>query len=204
MVHVPVNHPLQPLFRLIAGLVGAYILAFGIVGVVRTRGLPFFLQEGLPSSLGLHANRAFAILSIVVGLILLLGAVVGGNIDQRLNLISSLVFLGAGLLMLVLLRTDANFLGFTPATCVVSFIIGMALMLSGLYGKTGTLLDVRLEEDFRHGSGADPERHRLSSPNPPHDWEHEAHRRLHERHREHERHRDRERRREERDRQRAA
>ncbi|HEY7226198.1 MAG TPA: DUF4383 domain-containing protein [Micromonosporaceae bacterium] len=165
------NHPLQPLYRLLAGLVAAYIVAFGIVGVLRTGGRSFFAQQGLPSALGLHANRAFAILSIVVGLVLLIGAVIGGNLDQRINLFASGVFFGAGLLMLALLRGSANFLGFTVATCVVSMIIGMVLLLSGLYGKVGTVRDVWAEEDFRHGHGSDPERHRLSAPNMPHDWE---------------------------------
>jgi hypothetical protein len=181
MVHVPVNHPLQPLYRLIAGLIGAYLIAFGVVGIMRTAGFAFFAQQGLPSALGLHANRAFAILSIVVGVVLLVGAVIGGNLDQRINLVASVVFFGAGLLMLTLLQTSANFLGFTPATCVVSFLIGMALLLSGLYGKTGNLMDVWREEDFRHQIGPDPERHRMHSPNSTHDWEHEPHASLHER-----------------------
>jgi hypothetical protein len=167
MVHVPVNHPLQPLYRLLAGLIGAYLVAFGIVGVMRTGGRGLFAQEGLPSALGLHANRAFAILSIVVGLVLLVGSVVGRNLDQRINLVASVVFLGAGLLMLLLLRTQANFLGFTVATCVVSFLIGMTLLLSGLYGKVRSLQFQRAEEEFRHQRGPDPERHRLHGPNPP-------------------------------------
>jgi hypothetical protein len=174
MVHVPVNHPLQPLYRIIAGLIGAYVTAFGVVGVMRTGGRALFAQTGLPSALGLHANRAFAILSIVVGLILLVGALIGRNFDQRINLVASVVFLGAGLFMLAFLRTDLNFLGFTPATCVVSMLIGMALLLAGLYGKTGSVREVWAEEEFRHGRGPDPERHRFHLPNPPHDWARDA------------------------------
>lgn len=189
MVHVPINHPLQPLYRLLAGLVGVYVLAFGIWGFIRTAGRPFFAQNDLPYVLGLHANRAFAILSIVVGVILVVGAVLGGNLHQTMSLFGSVVFLVAGLVMLVLERTEFNFLGFTPATSVVSFIIGIVLLLSGLYGKVGTLLDIRREEDYRHGRGPDPDEHRLSSPNAPHDWREQPHdwkrdRRLH---REHER-----------------
>jgi hypothetical protein len=175
MVHLPINHPLQPLYRLLAGLVGVYVLAFGILGLMRTPGRPFFAQDGLPYVLGLHANRAFAILSIVVGVILVAGAVLGGNLHQSMSLVGSVVFLVAGLVMLVLERTDFNFLGFTPATSVVSFLIGVVLLLAGLYGKVGTLLDIRREEDFRHGRGPDPDEHRLSSPNPRHDWREEPH-----------------------------
>lgn len=167
MVHVPVNHPLQPFYRVFSGLIAAYLIAFGVVGVMRTGDRGFFAQEGLPSALGLHANRAFAILSIVVGLVLLLGSVVGRNLDQRINLVASVVFLGAGLLMLLLLQTSANFLGFTVATCVVSFLIGIALLICGLYGKVRSPEFERAEERFRHQQGPDPERHRLHGPNPP-------------------------------------
>jgi hypothetical protein len=175
MVHVPINHPLQPFYRLLAGLVGGYVLAFGILGVVRTGGRPFFAQEDLPYVLGLHANRAFAIVSIVVGVILVAGAVIGGNLHQIMSLWASGVFLVVGLIMLLLERTDFNFLGFTPITSVVSFLIGLVLMLSGLYGKVGTMLDVRREEDFRHGRGPDPDQHPMSTPNPPHSTAEEPH-----------------------------
>jgi hypothetical protein len=37
------------------------------------------------------------------------------------------------------------------------------------------MLDVRREEEFRHGRGPDPTEHRLSTPNPPHDWREEPH-----------------------------
>ncbi|MBX6750235.1 MAG: DUF4383 domain-containing protein [Micromonosporaceae bacterium] len=175
MVHLPINHPLQPFYRLLAGLTGAYVLAFGIAGVLRSGGRPFFAQENLPYVLGLHANRAFAILSIVVGAFLLASVVIGGDVHRWVALVSSVVFLVSGLVMLVLERTDFNFLGFTPITSIVSFIIGLVLLIAGLYGKVGTMLDVRREEEFRHGSGPDPTAHRLSTPNPPHDWREEPH-----------------------------
>jgi hypothetical protein len=168
MAHIPINHPLQPLYRTLAGLVGAYILAFGIVGVIRTRDVPTFEQDNLPYVLGLHANRAFAVLSIVAGAIVLIGAFIGGKLDERINLYGSGVFLVAGLAMLVVERTELNFLGFTPATSIVSFFIGMALLLAGLYGKVGTREDIEDEEAFRHGRGPDPqESHPLTTPNPP-------------------------------------
>jgi len=170
MVHVPVNHQLQPLYRTASGLVGAYLTAFGITGVILNRGKGPFQQHNLPSALGLHANMAFAILSIVVGLVLLVGAVIGGNIDQRLNLYGSVVFMLAGLGMLIFLNSSLNFLGFTPATCIVSLIIGLVLLVCGLYGKVGLDEDVHREEQFRHGRGRDPNpAHRYSAPNAPYD-----------------------------------
>jgi cell shape-determining protein MreD len=166
MVHIPVNHQLQPLYRTLSGLIGAYLVAFGITGVIVTRGTGAFQQHGLPSALGLHANRAFAILSIVVGVVLLVGAIIGRNLDQRINLYGSMVFILAGLFMLIFLNSRLNFLGFTPATCIVSLIIGLALLVCGLYGKVGVDEDVRREEEFRHGTGRDPNpAHRFSAPN---------------------------------------
>ena len=172
MAHIPINHHLQPLYRVLAGLSGLYVLVFGIVGLVQTRGLDTFAQEGLPSVLGLQANRAFAIISIVAGVIVLGGAIVGGNLDQSLNLGASLVFLVAGMAMMILMQTDLNFLGFSMATCIVSFVIGLVLLTAGLYGKVGSNADVLREEAFRHGRGADPQPdHKLTAPNPPHGQE---------------------------------
>ena len=66
------------------------------------------------------------------------GAVIGGNVAHWINLIGAVVFLVAGMAMMILLQTDLNFLGFTMATCIVSFVIGLVLFTAGLYGKTGT------------------------------------------------------------------
>ncbi len=153
MAHFPINHHLLPLYRTAAGLAGLYVLVFGIAGTVQTRGLGFFAQHGLPAVLGLHTNRAFAILSIVAGAVLLGGALIGGMLDQRLNVVLAFVFLIAGFAMMVLLRTSLNFLGFSMSTCIVSFIIGLVLLTAGLYGKVGTDEDVEREEAFRHQPG---------------------------------------------------
>jgi hypothetical protein len=175
MAHIPVNHPAQPFYRLLGVLVSLYLVVFGIGGIVKARGLPFFAQTNLPMWVGLHTNMAFAVLSLVVGVFLLAAGLIGRNIDHFVYMWGSIVFFVAGLLMLILLRTDFNFLGFTVTTCVVSFLIGLALLISGLYGKTGTIHDVRGEEDYRHGRGDDPQRHRLSTPSPHHDEESDWH-----------------------------
>jgi hypothetical protein len=174
MSHLPINHHLQPLYRTLAGAAGLYVLAFGVVGLLRTSGLDFFAQDGLPTVLGLRANRAFAILSVVVGIVLVVGAVIGRSIDMWINLISSVVFLTAGMAMMALLETDLNVLGFTVTTCIVSFIIGLVLGLAGLYGTVGTAEEDALEERFRHGQSADPEEHAYNfegGAKPPHQTE---------------------------------
>jgi hypothetical protein len=149
-MHTPVNHPLRPLYRVIGGLAGLYVLLFGIVGLVGTSGTDLF---GHPSvyALGLRTNLAFSLLSIVAGVVIVAGTVIGRNVDQTVNWYGGWVFMVAGMAMLALLETDANFLNFSVATCVVSFVIGLALMVSGLYGKVGSPDAARAEEAFRHG-----------------------------------------------------
>ena len=41
MAHYPVNHPLRPLYRVVGFLAGAYLVVFGIVGMIQTSGEPF-------------------------------------------------------------------------------------------------------------------------------------------------------------------
>jgi len=138
LTHLPVNHPLRNLYRAAAALIGAGVLVFGIVGFTRTRGTALFAQDHLPWVLGLRTNLAFALLSIVSGAVLLVCAVVGRNLDHVVNFLGGIVFMAVGMLMLGLLRTDANFLGFSMTNCIVSFVLGTIVFAAGLYGRTRT------------------------------------------------------------------
>ena len=135
--HIPVNHPLRPLYRVLAALVGGYTLVFGIVGFTQTRGTPLFAQTGLPWVLGLRTNLAFALVPIVSGAVLLVSAIIGRNLDYLVNLFGGVVFMVVGMLMLGLLQTNANFLGFSVTNCIVSFILGCICFTAGLYGRVG-------------------------------------------------------------------
>ncbi|MGH3656241.1 MAG: DUF4383 domain-containing protein [Micromonosporaceae bacterium] len=150
-MHLPVNHPLRPLYRTLAGLIGVYVLVFGILGFFRTSGEEFFTNNG-EWVLGLTTNPAFSVLSVFTGLLLLAGLVIGRNLDHFLNIVAGGIFMTAGLVMMLLLRTDLNFLGFTMTNCVVSFIFGTLVLAAGLYGKTGPAELVAAEEEFRHGA----------------------------------------------------
>lgn len=170
MAHIPVNHHLRPLYRTLALLAGLYVLVFGIVGVSRTGGLDFFAQDGLPTALGIRANTAFAVLSIAAGITIVACAIIGRNLDHWINLVGGIAFLAAGMAMMTLLQTNANILGFTLTTCIVSFVIGLVLFSAGLYGKSGSERDAAMEERFRHGASADPAEHPWNfegGPKPP-------------------------------------
>jgi hypothetical protein len=151
MAHIPVNHPLRPLYRALAALAGLYVLIFGIVGVTETNNLSFFAQHNLPYVLGLRTNMAFSVLSIIAGVVIVICAVIGRNLDHYIYLAGGLVFMLVGMLMLGLMRTDANFFGFSMVNCIVSFVIGMVLFAAGLYGKTGSSAEMLTEHAHRRG-----------------------------------------------------
>ncbi|BCB85329.1 DUF4383 domain-containing protein [Phytohabitans suffuscus] len=151
MAHIPINHPMRPLYRTLAGLIGLYILAFGILGVIETSGESLFARDGV-WVLGLRTNLAFAIVSIIWGAVLAIGAVIGGNVEHVINLGAGLVFMVVGLVMMVLLQTGGNFLNFSMSTVIVSFVFGLLVLTAGLYDKVGSSEDVEAEERFRHNN----------------------------------------------------
>jgi len=155
MAHLPVNHPIRPFVRLVAGAIGLYILAFGVVGFVESRGQSFFAREDT-WVLGLQTNPAFSILSILAGAVVLGAALIGRNVDHFLNLAGGVVFLVSGVVMMLVLHTEANLLNFAMPNVIVSMLIGVALVHAGLYGKTGPAELAEAEEKFRHSEAGEP------------------------------------------------
>jgi hypothetical protein len=156
MAHLPVNHPARPLLRVLAAVIGLYVLSFGIAGLVDTWGLSFFNRDD-NWVLGLRTNPAFSVLSILAAAVLVAGAAYGRNVDHFINLTGGVVFLVAGIVMMTLLRTEANLLNFAMVNCIVSFLIGLVLLQAGLYGKTGPRELAEAEDRLRHGD-LDPTR----------------------------------------------
>ena len=135
MAHYPVNHHLRPLYRAGAGLAGLYSVALGGLGLARAGSTGVFQQHDLPRVLGLPVNPAFACVSVLVGGAVLVAMLIGRNVDRAVNLVAGVLYLAAGLVMLALLRTDVNLLGFSVGSCVVSFVLGLVVLTAGLYGK---------------------------------------------------------------------
>lgn len=153
MSHMPVNHPLRPLYRVITALTAAWLLVFGAIGLLQTQSEQWFAR-GDWHALGVPTNRAFAALSLVAGAVVLLGAVIGRNVDRFINFWGGGGFLLAGTAMLALLDTEANVLNFSVVTASVSYVIGLLLLASALYGKVGTAEQAAAEEAFRTGTTA--------------------------------------------------
>lgn len=150
MSHIPINHPLRPLYRALAVLTGLFVLVFGIVGAIATNGDPLFDQDHVERVFGLRTNFAFAALSIAAGVVLLIATVIGRNVDKWVYLLGGIVFMVVGMAELGLMRTDLNYFAFAMPNVIVSFTIGMVLFGAGLYGKSGTPARARAEEAHRH------------------------------------------------------
>jgi len=155
MSHIPVNHRLRPLYRALAFLVGLYLLIFGIVGVIQTADQPFF-SRGDTVVLGLKTNLAFSILSIVMGAIVLAANLYGRNVDHFVDMVAGAIFMVVGVFGLIIIRSDLNKLNFSVATCVVSSLLGTALLIVGLYNRTGPMEQARQEEAIRVPGGKHP------------------------------------------------
>ncbi|MFJ4004515.1 DUF4383 domain-containing protein [Streptomyces sp. NPDC090023] len=135
--HLPVDHKLNLVYRIGAGLIGLFLLVFGILGLVGHIGA---FNVGSDTVAGLNTNGALSILSICVGVILLAGMVIGGNFASTLNMVFGVLFILSGFLNLGLLDTENNFLAFKIQNVFFTFIVGLLLMTFGMYGRVGSSL----------------------------------------------------------------
>ncbi len=130
--HLPVDHRLSRVYRIGAGLMGLVLVAFGILGLINRVG---FFDIGGHTVAGLNTNGTLSVLSIVIGLLLFVGMVIGGNFASSLNMVLGLLFLLSGFVNLALLETPFNFLAFRLQNVLFSFVVGLLLMWFGMYGR---------------------------------------------------------------------
>ncbi|MET7284755.1 DUF4383 domain-containing protein [Streptomyces sp. NPDC005573] len=135
--HLPVDHRLNTVYRIGAGVIGLFLLVFGILGLVDEIG---FFSTGGDTVAGLNTNGALSVLSIVVGVLLLIGMVIGGNLASTLNMVFGILFILSGFVNLGLLDTDSNILAFKIQNVFFTFVVGVLLMAFGMYGRVGSTL----------------------------------------------------------------
>ncbi|MEU6800323.1 DUF4383 domain-containing protein [Streptomyces neyagawaensis] len=135
--HLPVDHRLNRVYRVGAGLMGLFLVAFGILGLIDKVG--WFDTHG-DEVAGLNTNGTLSVLSIAVGLLLLVGMVIGGNFASTLNMTLGVLFILSGFGNMALLDTDSNFLAFRIPNVLFSFVVGVLLMTFGMYGRVGSAL----------------------------------------------------------------
>lgn len=135
--HLPVDHRLSRVYRFGAGLMGLFLLVFGILGLIDKVG---WFDTGGDEVVGLSTNGTLSVLSIAVGLLLFVGMVIGGNFASTLNMTLGVLFILSGFANMALLDTDSNFLAFRIQNVLFSFVVGILLMTFGMYGRVGTAL----------------------------------------------------------------
>jgi hypothetical protein len=153
MAHIPVNHPLRPLYRALSLLAGAYLVLFGIVGLIVTPGNGLF---GRPDDrvLGQGANLFWSIVSIILGAIVVIAIVIGRNLDVAAGRYIGWALLVVATYELAVSRTDANFLKFTISTVIVTYIVGLVLITSSLYSTVGSEAEAGAPRQAREGRTA--------------------------------------------------
>ena len=129
---LPVDHRLNQVYRTGAGVMGAVLLAFGVLGLIDKIG--FFDTRG-DTVAGLSTNGALSVLSLCVGALLLVGMVIGGNFASTLNMTLGILFILSGFVNLALLDSDYNVLAFRIQNVLFSFVVGLLLMFFGMYGR---------------------------------------------------------------------
>jgi Domain of unknown function (DUF4383) len=134
MAHIPVNHPLRPIYRAVAALMGLYLVAFGILGIILTADEGLFGKAG-DRVLGQGANLFWAVVSIAIGAVVLIATFLGRNIDVAVNTYLGWTLVVVGTFSLAVIRTDANFLDFSISTVIVSYLVGLSLITAALYSK---------------------------------------------------------------------
>ncbi|MFD5031362.1 DUF4383 domain-containing protein [Streptomyces sp. NPDC058220] len=130
--HLPVDHRLNQVYRIGAGVTGLILIAFGILGLIDKIG---FFDTGGATVAGLNTNGTLSVISICVGLLLLIGMVIGKNTASTLNMVLGVLFIASGFINLALLETPYNFLAFHIQNVLFSFVVGVMLMFFGMYGR---------------------------------------------------------------------
>jgi Domain of unknown function (DUF4383) len=150
MAHTPVNHPLRPIYRALGALAGIYLIVFGITGIIVNAG-DDFLATSTDRVLGQGGNMLWSIVSLIIGAVVLAGTVIGRNVDSAIDKYVGWGLLVIGSYSLASGRTDANFLGFTIATVVVTYLVGLVLILAGQYVKVAPPSETSAPRQVREG-----------------------------------------------------
>ncbi|MFB9568836.1 DUF4383 domain-containing protein [Saccharopolyspora hordei] len=146
--YLPPDHPLSRFYRIAAAIFGACLMAFGVLGVANR--VPLFTTTGI-DILGLSSNGLLAVVSIVVGAVLVGAAAWGGWVASTTTAAIGVLFFLSGLVNLGLLDTRWNIFAFELPNVVFSFVVGLVLAFFGFYGRvSGGLPEDNPYVRYRH------------------------------------------------------
>ncbi|MFF7333864.1 DUF4383 domain-containing protein [Streptomyces sp. NPDC008150] len=134
---LPVDHKLATVYRYGSALCGLILLAFGALGFADELA-PFNTQGDHVA--GMSSNGVLSLISVIVGVVLVAGAVIGGNIASIVNMVVGTLFLLSGFAHVFVLDRPANFLDFGMSNVIFSFIMGLVILTFGMYGRVSSKL----------------------------------------------------------------
>ncbi|MEU8652468.1 DUF4383 domain-containing protein [Streptomyces sp. NPDC048737] len=134
---LPVDHKLATVYRYGAAFCGVVLLVFGVLGFANR--LAPFTTDG-ESLAGLTTNGVLSLVSVVVGLALVAGGVIGGNFASTLNMTVGALFLLSGFAHIFILDKPANVLDFGMTNVMFSFVMGLVILTFGMYGRVSSKL----------------------------------------------------------------
>ncbi|MET7685118.1 DUF4383 domain-containing protein [Streptomyces sp. NPDC005423] len=129
---LPVDHTLATVYRYGAAFCGLVLLVFGALGFADR--LSPFTTDGQHVA-GMSTNGVLSLVSVLVGLVLIGGAIVGGNFASTLNMVVGALFLLSGFVHIFILDRPANVLGFGMTNVIFSFVMGLVILTFGMYGR---------------------------------------------------------------------
>ncbi|MFG3169038.1 DUF4383 domain-containing protein [Streptomyces sp. NPDC048200] len=134
---LPVDHQLGAVYRWGAAFCGVVLLVFGSLGFADE--LSPFTTDGNTVA-GLSSNGALSLISVLVGLALIAGGFIGGNVASGLNMVVGTLFLLSGFVHIFILDRPANVLGFGMTNVIFSFVMGLVILTFGMYGRVSSKL----------------------------------------------------------------
>ncbi len=130
--YMPADHPLSRIYRVGSAIFGAGLVVFGALGL--SNSVPLFATRGI-DVLGLSSNGLLALISVVVGVVLVGAAAWGGIVASTTTATIGGLFFLSGLVNLGLINTPWNVLAFRFENVVFSFVAGLLLLFLGTYGR---------------------------------------------------------------------
>ncbi|MFC5901649.1 DUF4383 domain-containing protein [Streptomyces zhihengii] len=129
---LPVDHRLATVYRYGAVLCGVALIVFGCLGFADA--LSPFSTSG-DTIAGMTTNVALSVISTVVGLALIVGGLIGGNVASTVNMTVGVLFVLSGFYHIFVLDRAGNFLDFGMSNVMFSFVMGLVIMTFGMYGR---------------------------------------------------------------------
>ncbi len=140
-------HRIHTVHRAGAGALGAFLLAFGLGGLLLG---PEFLATTGPIVMGLSTNGLLSTLSLVVGVLLVAAAAKGGPVASAVSVVVGGLFVASGIANVLLIDTTMNMLAFRMTNVIFSLLVGAALLCVGAYGRF--TVDLPADNPYARGS----------------------------------------------------